>query len=133
MKNIIDKVALIHINNYKILSTISKSKDRYFLPGGKRENSETDFECLKREIFEELNVKLINDSITFFGCFEAPAYGHSDNVIVRMLCYFADFTGDLMPNNEIESFSWLEFKDKEKTSFVDQLIFDDLHSKGLIR
>ena len=133
MKTIIDKVALIHINDYKILSTISKNTDRYFLPGGKRENIESDFECLKREIWEELSVKIIDNSITFFGTFEAPAYGHPNNVIVRMLCYFADFKGDLKPNNEIESFRWLEFKDKEKTSFVDQLIFDELYNKGLIR
>lgn len=133
MKDIIDKVALIHIKDYKVLSTISKNKDRYFLPGGKRENNESDVDCLKREIWEELNVNIIDDSIVFFGSYEAPAYGHSSNTVVQMLCYFADFTGELIASSEIESFHWLEFKDKEKTSFVDQIIFDALHSKGLIR
>ncbi|HFG0578582.1 NUDIX domain-containing protein [Flavobacterium psychrophilum] len=133
MANIIDKVALIHINNYKVLSTISKNKDTFFFPGGKRENNESDIDCLKREIEEELNVTLNDDTIKFFGSFEAPAYGHPKGIIVRMLCYFADYIGVLKASNEIESFDWLEFKDKTKTSFVDQIIFDDLYEKKLIK
>lgn len=35
MDKIIDKVALIHINDYKVLSTISKNKAVFFFPGGK--------------------------------------------------------------------------------------------------
>lgn len=49
---IIDKVALIHIANKKVLSTRSKSKNKLYFPGGKRENNESDLECLKREITE---------------------------------------------------------------------------------
>lgn len=134
MKNaIIDKVALIHLSNFKVLSTISKNKDRFFFPGGKREKNESDIDCLIREIMEELSVNIINESIVFYDCFEALAYGHTNETIVRMNCYFADFTGELIANNEIERFEWLEYKDKEKTSFVDQIIFDDLFSKGLLK
>jgi len=63
--NIIDKVALIHISNKKILSTRSKSKDKLYFPGGKREHGETDLACLKREILEELNVYIVKDSVRF--------------------------------------------------------------------
>ncbi|MGB3064349.1 hypothetical protein [Sphingobacterium thalpophilum] len=49
---IIDKVALIHIANKKVLSTRSKSKNKLYFPGGKRENNESDLEGLKREITE---------------------------------------------------------------------------------
>lgn len=38
----IDKIAFIYLKNGKILSTLSKGKDAYYIPGGKREGSETD-------------------------------------------------------------------------------------------
>ncbi len=33
----IDKLAFIFINNRKVLSTLSKGKDTFYIPGGKRE------------------------------------------------------------------------------------------------
>lgn len=129
----IDKVALIHIKDFKVLSTISKNKNAFYFAGGKRENNESDIDCLKREIEEELTVTLKDETIKFFGSFEAPAHGHPEGVNVIMKCYFADYTGELKASNEIESFDWLEFKDKMKTSLVDQLILDDLFEKKLIK
>ena len=35
----IDKIALIKIENGQILSTRSKGKNKYYIPGGKRENN----------------------------------------------------------------------------------------------
>jgi len=129
---IIDKVALIHIANKKVLSTRSKSKNKLYFPGGKRENNESDLECLKREITEELNVDIVESTVKFFGFFEAPADGHKIGVTVQMLCYLADFTGILETANEIESFEWITYKDKNRTSAVDHLILDKLKSMNLI-
>ncbi|WP_286858622.1 MULTISPECIES: NUDIX hydrolase [Sphingobacterium] len=124
--NIIDKVALIHISNKKILSTQSKGKDKLYFPGGKREHGETDIICLRREIREELNVDIIEHSVRFFGTFEAAADGRGKNVIVQMSCYFAEFTGILTASNEIERFEWISFADKNRTSAVDNLILQKL-------
>lgn len=129
---VIDKVALINISNRKVLSTLSKSKNKLYFPGGKRENNESDLECLKREIFEELNVHIIDGTVSFFGCFEAPADGHKEGVIVQMLCYIAEFEGALIASNEIESFEWITYKDKHRTSPVDHLILEQLKSLKLI-
>ncbi len=52
--NEIDKIAFIKIEKGKILSTKSKGKNRYYIPGGKREMGESDEETLTREISEEL-------------------------------------------------------------------------------
>jgi hypothetical protein len=38
----IDKLAWIHIVDRQILSTRSKGKDTYYIPGGKREGDESD-------------------------------------------------------------------------------------------
>jgi len=129
---IIDKVAFIHIVNGKILSTRTKGKDKYYIPGGKRENNETDVQTLAREIKEELTVEIIESSAKMYGVFEAQAHGKADGVIVKMTCYTADFLGDLRADSEIAEIVWLDFADIEMVSPVDKLIFKDLHNKGLI-
>ncbi|HCI80446.1 MAG TPA: DNA mismatch repair protein MutT, partial [Ktedonobacter sp.] len=76
----IDKLAWIHIVDRRILSTRSKGKDTYYIPGGKREQGETDEATLIREIREELSIDLLPGSITFFGTFQAQAHGQAEGV-----------------------------------------------------
>jgi len=128
----IDKLAWIYIKDRKILSTRSKGKDTYYIPGGKREAGETDEAALKREIKEELNIDIIPDSIKYMGAYKAQAHGHSKGVMVKMTCYAADFIGKIKPSSEIEEVAWLTHKDKDKSSPVDKIIFDYLKAKKLI-
>ncbi|HEX4093708.1 MAG TPA: NUDIX domain-containing protein [Trebonia sp.] len=55
---VIDKIAWIRLADGKILSTRSRGKDVYYLPGGKREPAETDVQTLVREVHEELDVAI---------------------------------------------------------------------------
>ena len=128
----IDKIALIKIENGKILSTKSKGKNKYYLPGGKRENSETDVQTLIREIKEELSVDIIKESIEYVGTFKAQSDGAMDGIIVKMTCYQANYIGDLKADNEIEEIRWLNFNDLEIISEVDKIIFKHLKDKGLL-
>jgi 8-oxo-dGTP pyrophosphatase MutT (NUDIX family) len=125
----IDKIAFIKVENGKILSTRSKGRIKFYIPGGKRENNETDEETLIREIREELNVSIISATINYFGTFKAQADSHKAGVIVKMTCYTADFEGNLEPCSEIEEIKWLSFADRENVSKVDKLIFDFLKEK----
>tara|TARA_R110001599_G_scaffold109575_4_gene273158 strand:+ start:3424 stop:3816 length:393 start_codon:yes stop_codon:yes gene_type:complete len=129
----IDKVAWIEIENGKILVAKSKGKDVFYIPGGKRESNETDAQTLVREIREELSVELISESMVHFGKFSAQAHGHTSGIIVEMTCYFAKYLGVILADNEIEEVAWLGFGDKEKVSFVDRIIFDDLKRKQLLK
>ena len=128
----IDKIALIKIENGKILSTKSKGKNKYYIPGGKRENDETDEHTLIREIKEELSVEIIKESIEYVGTFKAQSDGAIDGTIVKMTCYKANYIGDLIADNEIEEIRWLNFKDLEIISKVDKIIFKHLKDKGLL-
>ncbi|KIC62689.1 NUDIX hydrolase [Chryseobacterium taiwanense] len=132
MNTIIDKVALICISEKKILTALSKSKTNLYLPGGKREPYESNTECLKREIMEELNVEISDHSIRYFGIFEAPADGKETDVWVKMTCYFADYSGSLAASNEIESFEWISHDDRNRTSAVVKIILDRLKCLDLI-
>jgi len=53
-KNYIDKLAFIELVNRKVLETCSYNKDKWYIPGGKREPGENDMQALAREIKEEL-------------------------------------------------------------------------------
>lgn len=128
----IDKIALIYVKNGKILTTLSKGKDTYYLPGGKREPNESDNQTLIREIEEELSVDVIENSIKFYGTFEAQAAGKAEGILVTMTCYMAEIKGTLCPAAEIEKFDWFDCNDIEKVSIVDKLIFKDLQEKGYI-
>mgnify|MGYP000432762549 CR=1 FL=1 len=129
---IIDKIAFLYLENGKILSTRSKGKDKYYIPGGKREGAETDLETLVREVKEELCVEIVSSSAKLYGVFEAQAHGKAEGVIVKMTCYTADFIGNLTADSEIAEIVWLTLSDIDKVSPVDKLIFADLHSKGLL-
>ncbi len=130
--NVIDKLAWIEIKNKSILSTRSYGKDKYYIPGGKRENGETDEEALCREIREELSIEIKKDTLSFVGVFHAQAHGHPVGTMVKMTCYSADFLGELEAAAEIEAIKWLNFADKDKVSEVDKLIFDYLKEKELL-
>ena len=130
---VIDKVAFLYLKDGKILSTRSRGKDKYYIPGGKREAGETDIETLVREVKEELSVDIIESSAKFYGVFEAQAHGKAEGVIVKMTCYTAEYSGELKADSEIAEIVWLTTEDIESVSPVDKLIFADLHEKGLLK
>ena len=129
---VIDKVAFLCLKDGKILSTRSKGKDKYYIPGGKREGQETDIGTLVREVKEELSVDIVESTAAFYGAFEAQAHGKEEGTVVRMTCYTADFTGVLKADSEIAEIVWLTTADIESVSPVDKLIFADLKQKGLL-
>ena len=129
---VIDKVAFLYLKDGKILSTRSRGKDKYYIPGGKREAGETDIETLVREVKEELSVNIVESSAKLYGVFEAQAHGKAEGVIVKMTCYTAEYSGELKADSEIAEIVWLTTEDIESVSPVDKLIMADLHEKGLL-
>ena len=131
--NVIDKLAWIHIKDKKILSTRSKNKDAWYIPGGKREVGESDQEALIREVKEELTVDLSTNTIKYLGTFKAQAHGKPEGVFVQMTCYTADYKGTLVPSSEIEEMAWLTSDtDPILLSPVDIIIFSFLKEHKLI-
>lgn len=129
---LIDKLAWIELKEGKILSTKTFEKDKYYIPGGKREQGETDEQALCREIKEELSVNLLAETIKFLGVFEAQAHGHPIGTIVKMTCYTASYQGIIKASSEIDEVVWLKYSDKSAISYVDRLIFDFLKGEGLL-
>ncbi|WP_205619445.1 NUDIX hydrolase [Ferrimonas senticii] len=132
MANHIDKLAWLHIKDGKVLCVRSHGKQMYYVPGGKREAGETDQQALLREIEEELQVKLLPESVRAYGQFSAQADGKPVGTLVKVSAYQADFSGELTCAAEIAEMAWLDSSDLAKCSVVVQLLFADLHAKGLI-
>lgn len=112
--------------------SLSRGKNTWYIPGGKRDGEETDVEALMREVEEELSVKLLPETIQKYGVFEAQAHGHPEGVMVRMTCYISQYEGELLAASEIEKLAFFPFSRKAESSPVDHIIFDDLKRKGLI-
>jgi 8-oxo-dGTP pyrophosphatase MutT (NUDIX family) len=129
----VDKIAFIETKNGQILSTKSKGKSTYYIPGGKREFGETDEQTLIREISEELDVQIKNDTIKYIGTFRAQSDGAKEGVLVKMTCYKAEYEGILSPKSEIEEIRWLNYKDVNIVSEVDKKIFKFLNENGELR
>ena len=128
----IDKLAWIEIKDNQILLTKSFGKDKFYIPGGKREIGETDEQALSREIYEELSVTIDKNTLKFVGIFEAQAHGQTEGAFVKMTCYSADYSGELNVSSEIEAMEWFRYADKDKVVGVDKLIFEHLKQKKLL-
>ena len=128
--NEVDKVAFIETKKGQILSTKSKGKTNYYIPGGKREYGETDEQTLVREVAEELNVKIDKSSIEYVGTFKAQSDGAKDGILVKMTCYRAQYEGIPKPTSEIEEIRWLNYQNLDIISEVDKKIFAFLKENG---
>jgi 8-oxo-dGTP pyrophosphatase MutT (NUDIX family) len=131
---LIDTVAWVRVENGRILCARPRGKDIFYIPGGKREGTETDLQALLREITEELTVTLRPDTVRHVGTYEA---GQADEdpggAVVRMSCYRGDYAGTLVASSEIEELAWFCYADRPRVPPVDQLLFDDLEAGGELR
>lgn len=132
VRQLIDTVAWVRIEGGRILCARPRGKDIFYIPGGKREGSETDVQTLVREIEEELTVALRPETVAHVGTYEA-VHGPADTVVVRMSCYTAEYHGTLAASSEIEEVAWFRYADRALVPPVDQLLFDDLVNAGLLR
>jgi len=132
VKKEIDKLAWLYIRDGKLLSARSKGKELFYIPGGKREEGESDEQALVREIKEEISVNLNIKTIKYAETFRAKADGKGNDVTVKLTCYYADFEGDLLPDAEIEEIDFIGYQDKHLCSLGSIKAMDWLKEKGLI-
>ena len=132
MNEVIDKLAWVLIKDGKLLVVRSKGKELFYLPGGKREAGETDEQALIREIKEELSVELDPKSIKYMETFTAQADGKAAGVSVKLTCYFADFSDELLPDAEIEELKFIDGLDEAVCSVAALLVLRWLESKSLL-
>ncbi|PWQ97524.1 NUDIX hydrolase [Leucothrix arctica] len=132
MKKEIDKLAWLYVRDGKLLTARSKDKTLFYIPGGKREQGETDEQALVREIQEEITVDLVTDTITYAETFKAPADGKNTDIDVKLTCYYADYTGELVADAEIEEIAFIAFEDRHRCSLGSIKAMEWLKAEGLM-
>lgn len=103
----IDKIGGIILRGKELLVVKKRTKDNrseYIIPGGKREGNETDFETLKRELQEEVQVELL--STESFGGFDDIAI--FENIPIHIEVYFANIVGEPTCDSEIKELVWID-------------------------
>lgn len=107
----IDKVGGVILKDKKVLVQRKKNnREECIIPGGKREGNETDFETLKRELDEELNVELVNAE--FIGGYDDIACFSDEPIHVQT--YLAEIKGKIKCKNEIKEAIWIDKDYKKK-------------------
>ncbi len=129
---LIDKAGLIYLKDKKVLVSLSRGKDTWYIPAGKREEGETYEETLIREMKEELDVDIKPATIKPYSTFEAPAHGKPEGTIVKTVFYTADVTGEMKASAEVGAIDFFNYNQKNLTSDLTKKVFDDLKNKGLI-
>ena len=99
----VEKCAAILIRARRLLVVRKKGTDMLISPGGKVEPGESRIDCLRRELNEELGVKLTRAE--FFGTFRNPsAFEHGDVLVHAYLC---EVSGEFSASSEIEEIAWV--------------------------
>ena len=126
------RVTALVIREGKLLMLNGRGYKELWTPGGKMKIGETDEDCMRRELREELQANL--DEFKFFKEY----YGKSfyNDWVVRQRVYIAKISGEIRPSSEIEGHLWFSRKDFESHKYpmiptTEKEIIPDLIKKGL--
>ena len=118
---------LVEFKDEKLLLVRVRDNEKWYFPGGKIEDGEDPEVTLIRECHEELAINIISQSIQFLTSVTGPAYLCDGDV--ELLCFSADWEGELKPNAEVSEIAYLDYnKDYSLLApavqkFCDQLVF----------
>ena len=128
---IIKKIALAVFKDRKMLQVRTRKQPEVFYTlGGKIEKGETDLECLRREVREEIGCEVT--FIKFLHEFEDLA--HREQAMLHLKMYEGKLIGKPKPSSEIEEIGWFDSKSDPKNLSIiaRRTIFPWLKKQGYI-
>ena len=126
--NIVYKIGAAIIKDSKLL--VCRKKDLWISPGGKVEVGESDEECLRRELEEELQIEMV--SFRFLGKYE-DTYIPDPSKKIHINYYIVEANKEPQASNEIDEIRWISSKDKlNMGSGIPKFMIPELIKLGLI-
>ena len=132
MMKTLDVLAWICMHERCVLVVRTRGRDRWYLPGGKREAGESDAAALARELREEIGVELLPDTLQSFAIVEDDTHGITPPCRVRMHCYLGEVRGAPQPLAEIEALEWFGVADAAHCAPAAQQVLLQLAARQLI-
>lgn len=128
------RAGAIIFNDNKLLLVSAKGRKEFWSPGGKIEENETDEDCLKRELKEELGVQLV--AYKFYKEYIRKSFYH--DYMLKSKMYIVSIEGEPKPTAEIANIHWLTKEEFEKKRVIiiplinEELIPDLIKDKILL-
>ena len=131
-----NKVGLLTLKDNCVLLCRKKSlKSKLILPGGCVENGESDMECLRRELYEELGDVSV-EKFEYIGTYEDKA-ANDNPAVIKTVCiklYKGELAGVPVASSEIAELVWFG-ADSDKNDLSPILVnkmFPALFERGLL-
>jgi 8-oxo-dGTP pyrophosphatase MutT (NUDIX family) len=128
----IPKNKIDHNNNALFLLLKSPRGDWNFVKGH-REKNETDYETLKREIFEETGINYY-DIVTYLGEINYKFMRNGSEVKKEIKFYYANaYTNNVLLSKEHVDYAWLGYHQAKRmlTFYESKLILEKIFKSGL--
>lgn len=116
MKNIDVTCAIILFNDKTLVvqrSSTMKLPLKWEFPGGKLEPGETEEDCIKREIREELNIEIEIISKLTPSIYEYPS------ISIRLIPFLANYSSGVITLNEHKEYRLLSKEELSKLEWAD--------------
>ena len=108
------RIAAIIIQDQKLLM-VQGDYPELWTPGGKLQEGESEEECLRRDLKEEIWVDVTD--LSFFKQYSWVSFYHPDIPLIQKI-YLASISGEIKPDMEIKSFVRLSREDVEQKRFT---------------
>jgi len=104
-----ERISAVILKDKKILLVTGFNEEYYWTPGGKLEAGESHEQTMRRELEEEIGVKLIK--MKYYFTYKGINVITNKNQVVH--CYIVNFEGEIVPRKEITKFGWFSKADFE--------------------
>ena len=130
MKQIEVVAAIIHDDNGRIFATqrgYGDYKDGWEFPGGKMEPGETPEDALKREIWEELETKIVVERLVQTVEYDYPKFH------LKMHCFLCSIESGSLILKEHEAARWLSKDQFDSVDWLpaDRIVIDKLNGEDV--
>ncbi|KKQ39919.1 MAG: NUDIX hydrolase [Candidatus Magasanikbacteria bacterium GW2011_GWA2_37_8] len=133
-----NKVSLLILNEDQTKFLVCEKNNfttDFITPGGKIEQGESDIECLKRELMEELCVVPDEPNLQFIGEYTDVASGDTTKDVSIKL-YQGTIIGEPTPAHEIIGIQWVGKEDLNNprlSPIIKNKIIPDLIAKNILK